>query len=40
MDGVDFMLNKPEAKLEFLQTGDTLEALWLDLEDHSAKVSS
>lgn len=38
MDGVDFMLNKPEARLKFLESGDALEALWLDLDALSAKV--
>lgn len=39
MDGIDFMLNKKEARVKYLETGDALEALWLDLEARSAKVS-
>jgi hypothetical protein len=40
LDGVDFMLNKSTAKLDYLQSGDVLEALWLDLDIQSAKVSN
>lgn len=38
LDGVDFMLNKPAVTLEYLVSGDALEALWLDLNAHSTSV--
>lgn len=38
MDGIDFMLNKKEANVNYLESGDALEALWLDLEARTAKV--
>jgi len=40
IDGIDFMLNKPHATLNFLETGDTLEALWLDVDPAASKVSN
>jgi hypothetical protein len=39
IDGVDFMLNKKNVKVKYLETGDALEALWLDLDWRTEKVS-
>lgn len=38
MDGVDFLLNKKDVKLKYLKDKDSLEALWLDLENPTANV--
>ena len=34
------MLNKSSAKLDYLHSGDVLEALWLDMDLQSAKVKN
>ena len=39
MDGVDFMLNKANAILDYLKDKDSLEALWYDGISISPKVS-
>ena len=33
------MLSMPKAKLDYLQLGDNLEALWLEVDIQASKVS-